>query len=517
MTLLTLLLLGATSTSVALETRPAGAAISVDGALLGAAPWSGRLASGRHALEVHLDGYAPISRSLEVGSTAVHELIELTRDAAHLAIAVDPPGSMVQVDGRPSTPAPLSADVPPGEHWVSASHPGFAQHSEAVTLLAGQSLSRELKLLPTPVALRVEASPPIPVGVDGEPFLLTPWTRQVDAGSHTLAFDGGTQTLTVEGSTMVVFSFAATARVEQTADAGVAAAGPLDASAPDAGVGVVAAIDGGAVEAPGNALLAQLDLITSAQRRLELCQEWAARLPMGAVAVTSADLSGTAVEAEVLVDEHSVGKTPLVRVLPVCAKTLTVVRPDGRTEFPLRLVPAQVRVIEVKHGGTGSLSAISGVFDLTLFPQPVQFASASGGAVDPTSTAFGGGVRYDHWGQVLHTSVSLGVQTLYAPVIQALFGVSLPVLPSLDVFLGPHLRLGSESVPVLVGIDVGLWHLLHPAARATLAVKVGDFVLSVSGDARYLWPFQVLFTTVSPDLNANPLAFGVTASAGFGW
>ena len=78
-------------------------------------------------------------------------------EAAPLAIAVEPAGSRVWLDGRAAGAAPLSPpDVRPGLHWVVASAPGHEPRGELVEVAVGQPAAVRLVLAERPAAERVE-------------------------------------------------------------------------------------------------------------------------------------------------------------------------------------------------------------------------------------------------------------------------------------------------------------------------------------------------------------------------
>lgn len=68
---------GTTRVTVRLETEPGGAALRVDGELVGTSPRTEALAPGPHLVEASLEGYASISRTVEVAEDAAPVRLEL--------------------------------------------------------------------------------------------------------------------------------------------------------------------------------------------------------------------------------------------------------------------------------------------------------------------------------------------------------------------------------------------------------------------------------------------------------
>jgi hypothetical protein len=90
-----------------------------------------------------------------------------------LAVSVAPSGSAVYVDGvRRGEAAPnlLIQDLEAGAHTITASHPGFQEAQEAVTLVERRRQEVRLTLRQQKARIRVESTPPgARISLDGRP------------------------------------------------------------------------------------------------------------------------------------------------------------------------------------------------------------------------------------------------------------------------------------------------------------------------------------------------------------
>src|SRR5262245_10148647 len=112
------------SGSLTVQTRPAGAQVTIDDRQRGATPLTVSLEPGVHTVNVRLGqeervipltvtAGADIVRDFEMpGATAVA--------VAQISVTTDPPGARVTIDGQPSGTSPLTLDgLTPGEHTVA--------------------------------------------------------------------------------------------------------------------------------------------------------------------------------------------------------------------------------------------------------------------------------------------------------------------------------------------------------------------------------------------------------------
>ena len=113
---------------VSLSSIPAGAAVKVDGRLLGKTPIELELAAGVHDVEISADRYKTWRDRVEVGAGQSVALPEVRLEPAdgRLAIRSRPTGASVLVDGRYVGQTPVEVDVGPGrEHAIQLSKSGI--------------------------------------------------------------------------------------------------------------------------------------------------------------------------------------------------------------------------------------------------------------------------------------------------------------------------------------------------------------------------------------------------------
>lgn len=134
------------------------AEVLVDGEPVGRSPLVSSLAvlPGKHVIEARRPGYATASTVLQLTAdgTGTAEL-DLREDAAkikelgaHLVLEISEGSAVVTVDGTPREPsAPIP--LPPGPHRLHVERAGFLAADRDVTLVAGQSTTVGVRLLPT--------------------------------------------------------------------------------------------------------------------------------------------------------------------------------------------------------------------------------------------------------------------------------------------------------------------------------------------------------------------------------
>ncbi len=123
--------------SVAVQSEPAGARLSVDGEDLGQTPLELELLAGEHQLVFRKDRFSPLEVKLEVaaGQILTPPLYQLTPAPASLVISSDPPGATVTADGTFKGQTPLTiavkADV---EHEIRLTSAGYLPQSRKLKL-----------------------------------------------------------------------------------------------------------------------------------------------------------------------------------------------------------------------------------------------------------------------------------------------------------------------------------------------------------------------------------------------
>lgn len=167
---------------VAVDSRPAGAEVLVDGESLGQTPATVEVLQGERTLTLRLAGFADAQRLLDVtpGQRLTLEPLTLTPAAGMLSLSSAPGGANVNLDGEFAGQTPLELELSPDrEHRITVSRAGYKRQSVSLSLAAGESASRRLTLQPLlgDVVLRVSPEE-AEVLVNGEP---------VGRGSRTLS------------------------------------------------------------------------------------------------------------------------------------------------------------------------------------------------------------------------------------------------------------------------------------------------------------------------------------------
>jgi hypothetical protein len=175
---------GTSSGSFSIDTRPAGAAVTIDGEPRGVTPLALDLAAGEHVVEVVTpNDRRKIPVTIRAGSQ-VSQFLEMTgapaaatatTGANELRIRTEPIGAAVTVDGRYVGRSPVSvSDLTPGPHTVVMKHEtGTA--TEQVLIEEGKAAS-----LYVPLAAR----PGTGVGAAG-------WIAVVGASADVQLFENG--------------------------------------------------------------------------------------------------------------------------------------------------------------------------------------------------------------------------------------------------------------------------------------------------------------------------------------
>ena len=188
---------------VILTSKPAGAAIAIDGGSPVLTPWSGDLAPGKHQLEASLPGYLPETREVEARANRDQEVsfaLEREKGPAQVSVLTEPPGAEVSVDGTAAGTTPLDKplELAPGEHQILARRAGFKSVAQAVTVDQGQELSLRFTLAKADPQAQapIIGVATIPEGaalfIDGKLAGTTPVKARSTPGPHELkvALDG---------------------------------------------------------------------------------------------------------------------------------------------------------------------------------------------------------------------------------------------------------------------------------------------------------------------------------------
>jgi hypothetical protein len=201
-------LVSSSSATVAVESKPSGAQVKIDGELKGTTPLSTPVSAGAHVLEITTGGEPRIIPMTIAAGQTVAQYVELVTNVSlgRLAIASTPAGATILLDGQPKGVAPRElADVSAGEHELMLELTGMRVR-QPVTVRAGTTTTVAVPMT-GPGATAVPPPPPttgsltvnVPfemqvfegerlVGVTGSRLTLAPGPHDLQVVSETLAF-----------------------------------------------------------------------------------------------------------------------------------------------------------------------------------------------------------------------------------------------------------------------------------------------------------------------------------------
>ena len=123
-----------------IETEPPEAVVSIDGQQAGTSPYTGELAPGEHLLEVANDGYKTIQQQLQLDSGQQLSLKLALQQAQAgqvpplVAVASDPQGAQLFLDGKLVGPTPIKARSTPGPHEIKLGLDGYISRTGKINL-----------------------------------------------------------------------------------------------------------------------------------------------------------------------------------------------------------------------------------------------------------------------------------------------------------------------------------------------------------------------------------------------
>lgn len=124
---------------------------------------------------------APYAQVLE----GFDDEVPITRLMVHSPI----PEATVAIDGGPAGPAPVTLDVPPGDHHVRVTAPGYFVVTRDIEVPEGATVPLEISLAARPAALTITGPRGAEVFVDGATAAQLPMRAPIDlpAGVHQIA------------------------------------------------------------------------------------------------------------------------------------------------------------------------------------------------------------------------------------------------------------------------------------------------------------------------------------------
>jgi formylglycine-generating enzyme required for sulfatase activity len=175
---------------VHLSSVPAGAAVKVDGQILGQTPLELELTAGSHEIEISADRHKPWRERIEAKAGQPITLSEVRLEPAggRLAVRSRPAGASVLIGSRYVGQTPLEVEIPAGkEHEIQLSKAGHENASRKVTVASGETKGLELVLaVQEGVVLFTIAPADAELIVDGTPLGKIPPELKLPAVDHAI-------------------------------------------------------------------------------------------------------------------------------------------------------------------------------------------------------------------------------------------------------------------------------------------------------------------------------------------
>ena len=175
---------------VSIDSTPTGATILVDGESAGTTPATLEILQGERQLMLQLASFADWQQTLEIlaGEAQALGTITLEPAAGLIALASSPSGANVTVDGEFQGQTPLElALTPDRSHRLAVFKPGYRRHNETLTVTAGSSEDKTIKLRAQLGEVRVDITPADAiVRVNGKPVGKGSQNLSLPAVAHTI-------------------------------------------------------------------------------------------------------------------------------------------------------------------------------------------------------------------------------------------------------------------------------------------------------------------------------------------
>ena len=177
---------------VHISSRPAGAAVQVDGAAVGSTPLDIEILAGMRSILLTLASHKPVTltQQIEAGAALRLENIELPPADGSLNLGSDPPGASLSVDGTFQGITPLQLVLASGAvHTLHLSKPGYQMSEKRVTLSPGEQRELHLRLPPEYGTVFITARPAdATLAVDGSPSGTATQRLRLTTRTHQLEF-----------------------------------------------------------------------------------------------------------------------------------------------------------------------------------------------------------------------------------------------------------------------------------------------------------------------------------------
>ncbi|MEP1593891.1 MAG: PEGA domain-containing protein, partial [Halieaceae bacterium] len=175
---------------VSIDSMPSGADVLVDGERAGITPATLEILQGERQLMLQMPGFADWQQTLEIvaGEAQAMDRVTLEPAAGLVSLSSSPSGANVTVDGEFQGQTPLElALTPDRSHRIAVFKPGYRRHNETLTVSAGSSEEKLVKLRAQLGEVRVDISPANAiVRVNGKPVGKGSQMLSLPAVAHTI-------------------------------------------------------------------------------------------------------------------------------------------------------------------------------------------------------------------------------------------------------------------------------------------------------------------------------------------
>jgi len=174
---------------LSIRSLPAGAAVRLDGQIIGTTPIQQPLGGGQHKTEIALDGYQAIDDRIEVSreSPNVVRNYRLLRQTSKLSFELDPPDGLLLVNGI-NIQGDQVLSVPSGvDNHINYSREGYFAKSQSVRLEPDSAKVVRLELEPEYGEVGILSTPNADVYVNDNKIGVSPLTIDLIAVPQTIS------------------------------------------------------------------------------------------------------------------------------------------------------------------------------------------------------------------------------------------------------------------------------------------------------------------------------------------
>ncbi len=175
---------------ISIDTVPSGASVLVDGETVATTPATLEVLQGERQLMLQMPSFASWQTALEVIAGEAQDLgrIELEPASGLVDLASTPSGANVTVNGEFQGQTPLELALAPDRpQRLAVFKPGYRRHNETLTVEAGSTQQKTIKLRAQLGEVRVDIAPASAlVRVNGRPVGKGSQTLSLPAVAHTI-------------------------------------------------------------------------------------------------------------------------------------------------------------------------------------------------------------------------------------------------------------------------------------------------------------------------------------------